>query len=191
MRATRTRGAVDEGVAPALEVAQATANGGDARISVADYLTFVAGTPIEGAVLQELRTAPDGLTYKESTEFYQQQQEAFSAEAERVVSENTTVLPEAEYTKQKEAGATLPETYEQYVAEHPNTRAVYEADVKTVEDKILGEFTKAARFTAPVNRLHTTMLTEGYKALAKRLKTAPSKLFAEYPINIQSFFIIP
>ena len=171
----------------ALEVAQATANGGDARISVADYLTFVAGTPIEPAILQDLRTKPDGLTYKESTEFFQQQQEIFAADVERVVSQNTLVLPEAEYTKQKEAGATLPETYEQYVAEHANTRAVYEADVKTVEDKILGEFTKAARFTAPVNRSYTAPIVEFYKTQAKRFNMTPSKLFAEYPINIQSF----
>ena len=54
------------------QLGEAVTTGGDVRIPIADYATHIAGTPMEKAILPEMKAAPDGLTFKEGQAFYQQ-----------------------------------------------------------------------------------------------------------------------
>lgn len=62
---------------------------GDVRIPVADYATHLAGTPIDDAILQHLKTDPEGKTYAEAQTFYQGQVESLKAAADTIISEQS------------------------------------------------------------------------------------------------------
>jgi hypothetical protein len=83
--------------------------------------------------------------------------------------------------------ATLPATYEEYVAQHANQRAVYEADVKAVEDNIKGQFKSTGRFTPSVNAAYTTPLVEFYKTQAKMQGISPRAMYEKLPFKVQKF----
>ena len=185
----------------------------DVRISVADYLTHIAGTPMEQTLLPELKAAPDGSTYKEAQDFYKNQAEMFQQQVASVDEASAEVLTEEKFNELKLEEATkgvvdavaeavgepsiteptqpaqsaLPDTYAQYVAEHKNKREVYERDVKMVEDKLQTEFQQAKRFTNPINRAYVAPLVEFYKKHAKDFGVTPSEMYAKYPLRVQSF----
>ena len=185
----------------------------DVRISVADYLTHIAGTPMEQTLLPELKAAPDGGTYKEAQDFYKNQAEMFQQQVASVDEASAEVLTEEKFNELKLEEATkvvvdtvaeavgepsiteptqpaqsaLPDTYAQYVAEHKNKREVYERDVKMVEDKLQTEFQQAKRFTSPINRAYVAPLVEFYKKHAKDFGVTPSEMYTKYPLRVQSF----
>ncbi|WP_417070836.1 hypothetical protein [Niveibacterium terrae] len=57
------------------------------RIPVEDYATHIAGSPLDGALLQSLRSTPDGMTFAEAKDFQAKQSEAMPAEAKSVSAE--------------------------------------------------------------------------------------------------------
>lgn len=65
---------------------EAAQTNGDVRIPVADYATHIAGGPIDQAILPHLKAEPDGMTYKEGQEYYQNQAETMKAQAEKIMA---------------------------------------------------------------------------------------------------------
>ena len=192
------------------QLREALATDGDVRITTADYLTHFASTPINEALLPELKADPEGVTYKEAQEFYQTQQETFAKEIDQVATDNMPLMSREEFSQAKElelaiatpsdentpaapiqesatSAGILPATYEEYVSEHSNKRAAYDADVKSVENTIKGQFKSAGRFTPSVNAAYTAPLVEFYKQQAKNFNTTPSAMYKKYPFRVQSF----
>lgn len=58
----------------------------------------------------------------------------------------------------------------------------------TVRDELLGQLTKANRFTKDVNDQYATLLSNFYKVQAGRVGMTPQELYAAHPVNIQSTF---
>lgn len=189
-------------------IEQAASLGHDVQIPVSDYLTHIAGTPLEANVLRALKAEPNGATYKDAQEFYKNQADLFQSEVQAVAEQNEPVLSREEFGTLKSEEATqapieqtqetkdgnvqaqaqpLPATYEEYVAQHKNQREVFARDVEAVETTVFNEFQKAGRFTSSVNRAYTTPLVEFYKTQAKAFGVLPSEMYAKYPLKIQSF----
>lgn len=185
-------------------IEEAAALGNDVQLPVADYLTYIAGTPLEANVLSALKAEPDGVTYKEAQEFYKSQTDLFQSEVEKIAEVNEEVLSRDEFVARKQMEGTttdvdrdaggdpvksekLPDTYDEYVAQHKNKREVYARDVQTVEDSLYTQFAEAKRFTPSVNRAYVAPLVEFYKTQAKKLGIQPSELLQQYPLKIQAF----
>ncbi|MCL1981117.1 MAG: hypothetical protein FWG62_08605, partial [Proteobacteria bacterium] len=73
---------------------EAVATKGDVTIPIADYLTHIAGTPMEGEILPHMKVDPEGMTYAEGQAFYQTQQDAMTRAAEKL---NAAKEQDAEY----------------------------------------------------------------------------------------------
>ncbi len=73
----------------AAQMKEARETNGDVRIPVADYATHIAGGPIDEAILQHLKTEPEGKTYSEAQSFYQTQVESLKAEVQKIVDDHT------------------------------------------------------------------------------------------------------
>lgn len=58
----------------------------------------------------------------------------------------------------------------------------------TVRDNLLGQLTKANRFTKDVNDQYATLLSNFYKVQAGRLGMTPEEFYAAHPVNIQSTY---
>ena len=71
---------------------EALATNGEARIPIEDYAAHIVGTPVEQAILDHLRTTPEGMTYAEAQVYFQEQQDDFIKQAEALVSLNEPVL---------------------------------------------------------------------------------------------------
>lgn len=71
----------------AAQIHEAVQTNGDVRIPVADYATHIAGGPIDEALLPHLKTDPDGMTFHEGQEYYQNQQTEMKAMAEKIVAD--------------------------------------------------------------------------------------------------------
>jgi ADP-Ribosyltransferase in polyvalent proteins len=189
-------------------IEEAAALGNDVQLPVADYLTHIAGTPLEANVLGSLKADPAGATYKEAQAFYKDQADVFQSQVQAVAEANEEVLSREEFEKTKsETGdekqdavqqpsgvdgkATkpdaLPNTYEEYLAQHKNQREVYARDVDTVETNLYTQFAEAKRFTPTVNRAYVAPLVEFYKVQAKKFGVMPSELLRQYPLKIQAF----
>lgn len=109
----------------AAQINEAVQTKGDVRISLADYATHLAGTPADEALLPNLKTAPDGMTYAQSQEFQQSQTETLKAAIEQVTQEKAVseaVLADRKqvYDKVLEqlnaAGRFTPDVNKQYAA---------------------------------------------------------------------------
>lgn len=57
----------------AAQMAEALQTKGDVAIPTADYATHIAGGPMDSVLLQHLKTDPEGKTYAEAQQFYQDQ----------------------------------------------------------------------------------------------------------------------
>lgn len=66
---------------------EAMATGGDASITVADYLTHIAGTDLEAAVLPHLRVEADGPTYSEAKAFYAKDSDQMQKRAQEIAQQ--------------------------------------------------------------------------------------------------------
>jgi hypothetical protein len=71
----------------AKQMHEATQTQGDVQIPVADYMTHIAGGPLDAALMPHLKTDPEGKTVAEAQEFYQNQAETFKNEAEKIVNQ--------------------------------------------------------------------------------------------------------
>lgn len=69
------------------QFAEATASGGDIAIPIGEFTAGVAGSPIEQALMQHVRTDPEALSQVESTQLMKGQAEALKATAERIIAE--------------------------------------------------------------------------------------------------------
>ena len=63
--------------------------GGMVRIPTADYLTHIAGGPVDAPIREHLKVDPEGKTYKEAQEFYQSAAERMKEEAAGLVKDQT------------------------------------------------------------------------------------------------------
>jgi len=88
---------------------EARRDGTDVRIPVADYVVRFAGTPLQQALLPEVKQMPGGPTYREAQEAVGTQAERLKAEAAKLVEEkqNTDLWRESAQTVEKEFKAQL------------------------------------------------------------------------------------
>ena len=165
----------------AQQLMEAQKTGGEVRISLADYATYIAGTPAEKGIIDHLRASPEGMTYTEAQQFYQSQKEDLSKQAEKIMAENTKVLTPEEFAAKPELAEVG--TYSDYVAAHGNSVATYQADLQQVHDGILDQMNKAGRFTKEVNAAYAVPFREFYAVNAARMGVSPSELYKQMPLN--------
>lgn len=65
---------------------QAAQTNGDIRIPVADYATNIAGGPVDAALLPHLRVDPDGMSYQQSQEYFQNQKTKLTEQAQKLAA---------------------------------------------------------------------------------------------------------
>ena len=70
----------------AAQMVEALHTQGDVKIPTADYATHIAGGPLDADLLQHLKTDPEGKTYAEAKQFYQDQAEKMKETAAQVVA---------------------------------------------------------------------------------------------------------
>lgn len=68
------------------QVNTAITTGVDIRIPIAEYSTYIAGTDAGKALLDYIKTDPEGMSRKEAEEFYQKEGDALKAEVEKVLT---------------------------------------------------------------------------------------------------------
>jgi hypothetical protein len=176
----------------ARELAIARASTADVRISFADWATHFAGTPIEVSIIDNLKVSPepDAMTYIQSQEFYQNEQQKLSDQATQILASQENVMTKEEFLAEQKATpapeGTVKITYDEYKSAHKNQAAVYSADLKTVTDTIAMEMSKAGRFTNPVNVANAIPLREFYVVHAAKHGIMPSEMYARYPIKFRS-----
>lgn len=90
------------------QLQEGLATGSDVRISMPDYLTYVAPSPVAQAILPHLRVEADGLTYTESQAFFQTQAAEDEKILEKMKEEATPVLTREEFEAQLSAELGLP-----------------------------------------------------------------------------------
>lgn len=77
---------VDPAQIPGLQqqIKEGLLTGGDVRIPVADYLTHLSGTPVEKAILPEMKAEAGGMTFAESQSYFQTDVTAMKAAAQAI-----------------------------------------------------------------------------------------------------------
>ena len=75
----------------AAQMTEALHTQGDVKIPTADYLTHIAGGPLEAGLLEHLKTDPEGKTFAEAKQFYQDQAENMKKAAEQFVASKDEV----------------------------------------------------------------------------------------------------
>lgn len=68
------------------QLAGAAATQGDIRIPVADYVTHIAGGPVDKVLLPHLKTDPDGFTYQQGQDYLAGQHEGMLAQAQQIAN---------------------------------------------------------------------------------------------------------
>lgn len=81
---------------------------GDVRIAFADYLTYIAGTELDTALLPKLKTEVDGVTYDESQTFFQSAVKEMQAQADQAIDLFEPVLTREEFEAQRAAEQPKP-----------------------------------------------------------------------------------
>ena len=71
----------------AAQFQEAVHTNGDIRIPVEDYATHIAGGPADANLLPHLKVDPDGMTYQQGQEFFQNQQAEMQSLAERLLTQ--------------------------------------------------------------------------------------------------------
>ncbi|CAJ0802959.1 hypothetical protein LMG18090_04366 [Ralstonia mannitolilytica] len=82
--------AVDPNNIPGLpdRLAEAQRTGGDVQIPIEDYATHIAGTPIDKAILPNLKVEEGGMTYAEGQQFFQSAKEDMAARAQEIANQH-------------------------------------------------------------------------------------------------------
>jgi hypothetical protein len=71
----------------AAQMTEALHTQGDVKIPTADFLTHIAGGPLEQPLLEHVKTDPEGKTFAEAKEFYQGQAEQMKEVATKLVTD--------------------------------------------------------------------------------------------------------
>ena len=124
---------------------------GEVSIKTSDYLVLFAGTPIEEAIIDDIRVRPDGLTFKESKTVIKEQQELFEQDIARVVAENTPILTREEFDAQQ-VEVSEPEKEVATEAVEPTAAEAGERDTNKVKKLTESEklsFMKGMKSTNP------------------------------------------
>lgn len=112
------------------QLADAVASGGDIRIPVSEFATFMAGTDLASSLIPFLRTSPGGFSQTEAKEFMQTQGDALQAEVESVM---TTAID-------KEAFAASTESVKGYFNDQLNEAARFSPDVNSAYATMMSSF---------------------------------------------------
>ena len=121
------------------QFAEAAASGGDIAIPIGEFTAGVAGSPIEQALMQHVRTDPEALSQAEATQLMKGQAEALNADAARIIAEQG-----AESEAAKSAAAVRGAIYDQLQTAgrfKPDVNAAYAdmvRDFYTVQAQRLG-----------------------------------------------------
>lgn len=158
---------------------EALVTNGEVRIPIEDYATHIVGTPVESAIIDHLRTTPDGMTYAESQVFFQQQQEDFIKQAEALVNLNEPVLTRKEFAAQAPDGMQ----YKDYLAAHKNKVEVFATDLQEVHDSLLTGLESTGRFPKSISRVYAIPFREFYATNAARMGILPTELYKSLPLN--------
>lgn len=114
-------------VSPAIRAQfnDAIQTGGSVRIPLDEYTANIAGTEFNQALLEHLKTDPNGMTFAESKEYAKTYQEDFNAELDKVTQEHTgdEVFKVSAATVQNEIFKQLNETG-RYTSEVNDTNAM-------------------------------------------------------------------
>lgn len=115
-------------------IRDAAAAGTDAQIPIADYATHIAGTPVEKAILPDMKVEPDGMTLTEGRKYYQDQVATLQAEAQKVMEQK------AQDTEFQASGQKV-EDYFQQQGDQANR---YPAAVNKLHAKLMRAFFETA-----------------------------------------------
>lgn len=74
----------------ASQMHEALQSNGDVVIPVADYVTHIAGGPLDAALLPHLKAEPDGMTYKEGQQYFQDQASGMKDQAAKIAADQQT-----------------------------------------------------------------------------------------------------
>lgn len=172
----------------ASDLSLARATGGEVRVPVEDYATYLAGTPGDSILLDNARTTPEGMTYLESQEYYAQQEQELTQQAVELLERNQPVLSRKDF-EDTQADAEQPQTYESYLKAHTNKAEAFATDVKDIQDRIVEGLTRTGRFTKAINAMYAVPFREFYAVNAAREGILPSELYARLPLNFQQMSI--
>ena len=142
----------------ATRVQEATATGGDVQIPIEDYATHIAGTPLDAAILPNLKTEEGGMTYAEGQQFFQNVKEEMSTRADELVKMQADLANQDDEIKR--IGDTL--------TEQMTATGRYPADV-----------VKAS--VAPVTEFYRTMAERAGMTPGEMYKEFPLRIAGEAP----------
>lgn len=137
---------------------EATATGGDVQIPIEDYATHIAGTPLDAAILPNLKTEEGGMTYAEGQQFFQNVKEEMSTRADELVKMQADLANQDDEIKR--IGDTL--------TEQMTATGRYPADV-----------VKAS--VAPVTEFYRTMAERAGMTPGEMYKEFPLRIAGEAP----------
>lgn len=83
------------------QIAEAQLTNGTVRVTLADYATHIAGSGIDAALLPKIRTSPDGYTYDEAHQFFQEAEKELRGTVEQVTGTDERVLTRDEFEQQQ------------------------------------------------------------------------------------------
>lgn len=170
----------------ARDLQTALATGGEVRIPIEDYATYLAGSKLEPMILNELRTDPEGMTYSESQTFFQQQKEIFAEKAKEIITSSQPVLTREEFAAKPQNDG---KDYTEYLKAHENKVEAFARDAQEVHDKILGGMNSTKRFSRAVNAVYAVPFREFYAVNAAKEGILPSELYARLPLNFSKMQI--
>lgn len=82
-------------------------------------------------------------------------------------------------------GAKTPrQTYEEYLAQHPNQDALFEASVNEVEKTLREQIVTSKRFRPEISEAYLKPLSSWYAVHAKMLGIKPTDLYTRYPLKV-------
>lgn len=114
----------------ASQLTDAVASGGDIRIPVSEFATFMAGTDMASSLIPFLRTTPGGFSQTEAKQFMEAQGDALQAEVEGVMA---TAID-------KEAFAASTESVKSYFNDQLNEAARFSPDVNNAYASMMSSF---------------------------------------------------
>lgn len=114
----------------ASQLTDAVASGGDIRIPVSEFATFMAGTDMASSLIPFLRTTPGGFSQTEAKQFMEAQGDALQAEVEGVMA---TAID-------KEAFAASTESVKGYFNDQLNEAARFSPDVNSAYASMMSSF---------------------------------------------------
>jgi len=78
------------------QLAEAVPTNGDVKISVADYAAFIAGGPADAALRPHFKSAPDGMSFKESQDWVASQETVMRDQAAKIIADEQAAVARGE-----------------------------------------------------------------------------------------------